>query len=184
MEQCEGQQSRGGGVNGAMATGPGDPAPGPRNRGNVPVIHRARLRAGIVATAMLVTAGGIAPAATAAPRPTTAFAPRDATGVTTIDDPEQLAAFLAAHPKAVVEFYALWCGPCSAFVQKYEQDAARYDNIAFAKVDVDVDVDDAAQYNIASMPTFILFNKAQKFGQVTGANNVLLNTELLALSVL
>ncbi|KAI8055600.1 thioredoxin-like protein [Gilbertella persicaria] len=70
----------------------------------------------------------------------------------------------------VVDFYAVWCGPCKAIAPRMESFAATYSDVVFLKVDVDTLKETAAQYQITAMPTILFFKQGQKLGQVVGAN--------------
>ena len=59
----------------------------------------------------------------------------------------------------VVDFSAVWCGPCKRIYPEYKKcsESSTYTDIHFYKVDVD-DSEEIAQFvNIRQMPTFIFY---------------------------
>ena len=62
--------------------------------------------------------------------------------------------------KAVVDFYADWCGPCKMFSPVFEELSGEYD-FNFIKVNVDRSTDIAREYGVMSIPTVILFENAK-----------------------
>ena len=68
----------------------------------------------------------------------------------------------------LVDFYADWCGPCRMLTPILEQLAKEMpDKVTVVKVDVDSAQNIAAQYDITSIPTIILFKDgAQKVQSV------------------
>ncbi|MBP7533369.1 MAG: thioredoxin [Chitinophagales bacterium] len=63
---------------------------------------------------------------------------------------------------SMVDFWAVWCGPCRAVAPVVEQLAHEYkDKVVIGKVDVDNNPEVAMQYGIRSIPT-ILFIKGGK----------------------
>lgn len=63
---------------------------------------------------------------------------------------------------SMIDFWAVWCGPCRAVAPVVEQLAHEYkDTVVIGKVDVDNNPEVATQYGIRSIPT-ILFIKGGK----------------------
>ncbi len=72
-----------------------------------------------------------------------------------------------------VDFYADWCGPCkftTPIIEELSNDP-EYKNITFVKVDVDQNQELSTQYNIFSIPTFIIFKNGKPVNQMTGARD-------------
>ena len=69
--------------------------------------------------------------------------------------------------KAVVDFYAQWCGPCKMFGPIFEEVSSEYD-FNFVKVDVDKSSDIARKYGVMSIPTIILFENGVEKKKFTG----------------
>ena len=71
---------------------------------------------------------------------------------------------------AVVDFWAVWCGPCKMIAPLVDELSRDYAGRAvFAKVDVDSCPKVAAQYSIRSIPTVLFFKGGKVVEQVIGA---------------
>ena len=68
-----------------------------------------------------------------------------------------------------VDFYATWCGPCQATAPVIDQISEERSDVSFIKIDVDKNGQLASQYNIFSIPTFVIFNQGKVVSQFTGA---------------
>ncbi len=69
-----------------------------------------------------------------------------------------------------VDFWAPWCGPCQMMGPIVETLSHEYEgkNIAIGKVNVDENPNTAGQYNVLSIPTFLLFKDGKVVDQVVG----------------
>ena len=69
--------------------------------------------------------------------------------------------------KAVVDFYATWCGPCRMFGPVFEE-VSKDEDFNFVKLDVDKYSDIAREYGVMSIPTVILFENGKEVKRFTG----------------
>jgi thioredoxin 1 len=58
----------------------------------------------------------------------------------------------------ITDFYADWCGPCKTQDPILDELEADYEDVEFAKVDVDEEQDVANQYQVRSLPTLVIEN--------------------------
>ena len=69
----------------------------------------------------------------------------------------------------LVDFWAAWCGPCKALARVLDQVADESgDDVAIVKVDVDAEETLAAEYNIRSLPTLVLFSGGKEIDRIVG----------------
>jgi len=69
----------------------------------------------------------------------------------------------------MVDFYADWCGPCKMTGPIIDELAEEMKNIKFVKINVDGNPELASQYNVFSIPTFLIFKNGSVINQFVGA---------------
>jgi thioredoxin 1 len=71
---------------------------------------------------------------------------------------------------ALVDFWAVWCGPCKLIAPHVEAIAEEYAGRAVvAKLDVDSNRQTAIKYGIQSIPTLLFFKGGKLVDRVIGA---------------
>lgn len=63
----------------------------------------------------------------------------------------------------------MWCGPCTALRSWVQQMSDKYNDLHFVTVDVDDVKEVAKQYNIITMPTFIVLQDTREKERASGA---------------
>jgi thioredoxin 1 len=75
-----------------------------------------------------------------------------------------------AQGLAMVDFWAVWCGPCRLVAPSVEALAEEYaGRVKVGKLDVDNNQQTATQFNVRSIPTILFFRDGKVVDQVVGA---------------
>jgi len=90
--------------------------------------------------------------------------------IVTITDQNFEAEVLKSETPVLVDFWATWCGPCRAVAPVLEQLAEENDGkVRIAKLNVDENQQVAFQFQVSSIPTFILFKGGKMADRMLGA---------------
>lgn len=77
---------------------------------------------------------------------------------------------LQSEKPVIVDFWAEWCTPCKVIAPVLEEIAeTNADKVTVAKLDIDSNPQIAAQYQILSIPTMLVFQNGEVVKQVVGA---------------
>ncbi len=77
--------------------------------------------------------------------------------------------FVKENPKVVVDCWAAWCGPCRMISPIIEQLSEERKDIAFAKLNVDLNRSIPMRYGIMSIPTLLYFKDGKLVDKTLGA---------------
>src|SRR5579883_694383 len=91
----------------------------------------------------------------------------NATAVTTADFEQEV---LKSPVPVLVDFWAVWCGPCRMIAPHVDAIASEYEGrVKVYKVNVDEEPEIASKYGIMSIPTLLFFKEGKVVDQVVGA---------------
>lgn len=83
---------------------------------------------------------------------------------------ENFEALASSERPMLVDFWAVWCGPCRIMDPVVERLASKYsDRMLFGKVNVDEEINISSRYEVFSIPTFMVFKNGQPVDAVIGA---------------
>ena len=78
---------------------------------------------------------------------------------------------LNSEKPVLVDFWASWCGPCRMVVPIVEKIAEEYPEYKVVKVNVDEEPELAAQFEVMSIPSLMIFKNGKLVNKSVGAKN-------------
>jgi thioredoxin 1 len=89
--------------------------------------------------------------------------------LTDVSDSNFQAEVIESETPVLVDFWAPWCGPCRVVAPVLEEMDQERDDLRIVQLNVDDNQQTAAQYEVLSIPTMILFKNGQIAKKVIGA---------------
>jgi thioredoxin 1 len=87
-----------------------------------------------------------------------------------LTDPNFEQEVLKSTVPVLVDFHAVWCGPCKAMAPALEKVADKFiGKVKVAKLDIEEAEKTAEKYGVSTVPTLILFVEGQPKGSSVGA---------------
>jgi thioredoxin 1 len=86
-----------------------------------------------------------------------------------VTDTNFQAEVIESDKPVLVDFWAPWCGPCRVVAPVLEEIAGEREDLRIVKLNVDENQQTAANFEVLSIPTLILFKGGQPVKKVIGA---------------
>jgi len=81
---------------------------------------------------------------------------------------------------AMIDFWAVWCGPCKMLSPAVEDIAERYgDKVLVGKVNVDEEPELARRFGVMSIPTVVFLKNGREFDRKVGVMPAQVFTDVL-----
>lgn len=88
--------------------------------------------------------------------------------VTEVNDANYIREVQNSPLPVLLDFYATWCGPCQMLAPVIEELDSQREDLVVGKVDVDEEPGLAMRFQVASIPTVMVFRGGKLAGKVVG----------------
>ena len=78
---------------------------------------------------------------------------------------------MSSDKTVLLDFWALWCGPCRMVVPIVEEIAGERPDIKVGKINVDEEPELAGQFRVMSIPTLVVMKDGKVVNQAVGARS-------------
>ena len=71
----------------------------------------------------------------------------------------------------LIDFWAIWCGPCRMFsdiLEEIADEVSKYENVKIAKINIEEEKDLSRKFKIRSIPAIIIFKNGNIEKQFVG----------------
>lgn len=75
---------------------------------------------------------------------------------------------LKSDKPVLADFFATWCGPCTALAPIIKEIAEERADIKVVKIDVDKNMELASKFKVMSIPTIIIFKNGEAVNRTMG----------------
>jgi thioredoxin 1 len=90
-------------------------------------------------------------------------------GVMEVNDANFDQEVLKSEQPVLIDFWAVWCGPCKALAPVVDEVAKSYSGrVKVAKMDVDSNAATPQRYGVRGIPTLLVFKGGQVKEQIVG----------------
>ena len=91
-------------------------------------------------------------------------------GIIKVTDADFEGNVINSDKPVLVDFWAVWCGPCKMVTPELEKLASeKSGDLTIAKLNVDENRETAIKYGISSIPTLLLFKGGDSVKKLVGA---------------
>ena len=81
---------------------------------------------------------------------------------------DNYASVIAENPLVLLDFWAVWCGPCKMIAPILAEIAEERDDVVVGKVDVDSEMELAIQFGVSSIPTLAVIRNGVPAAKAVG----------------
>ena len=81
---------------------------------------------------------------------------------------DNYAAVTTENDLVLLDFWAVWCGPCKMLSPVLDSIAAEREDLVIGKVDVDSEMELALQFGVSSIPTLVVVKNGAPAAKAVG----------------